>query len=104
MAGELKNTQLAAGVVSADVTGRALLAANVFDEATVDAKFAAGSIDGSDRLKVASVGADRLAGGIVVSTGGTIAENLLAPTVLTDNRFLLSVAMHATAYTLDQTT
>lgn len=40
---------LAAGVISADAAGRALLAAGVFDVATVDSAFATGSI-GEDRL------------------------------------------------------
>ena len=53
--------KLNTGVLSADASGRALVATDFFNEATVDDKFAAGAIDGSDRLKSASVGSDRMA-------------------------------------------
>ena len=61
-AGGVATADLAAGIISADAAGRALFATGVFNEATVDAAFAAGAIDG-DRLKAAGVTADRLANG-----------------------------------------
>lgn len=52
-------------VFPATADGRAKLAASYFNEATVDAKFAAGAIDASDRVKAGSVITDRLAAGVV---------------------------------------
>lgn len=54
LSGTYPNPTIAAGALSSDVTGRAMMAASYFNEATVDDKFAAGSIDG-DRLKTAGV-------------------------------------------------
>ena len=64
-AGSVGTTELADGVFSADAAGRLKMATDLFDEATVDAKFAAGAIDASDRLKLASVITDRLAAAIL---------------------------------------
>jgi hypothetical protein len=59
--------KLAAGALSADAAGRGKMATGLFDEATVDDKFAAGAIDASDRLKAASVTTDRLAANAVTA-------------------------------------
>jgi hypothetical protein len=59
--GNVTTLKLPANVLSADATGRARIETNFFDEATVDDLVAAGAIDGSDRIKAASVITDRLA-------------------------------------------
>lgn len=46
-AGAVKTSNLVAGILAATTAGRALFATNFFDDATVFAKFAAGSIAGS---------------------------------------------------------
>jgi len=56
-------TQMAAGVLEATSTGRALMASGLFDEATVDDKFAASAID-TDRLKE---------GSLFIQSGGGVA-------------------------------
>jgi len=50
MAGMMRAAQLADNAFAADAESRAKIASNFFDEATVNAKFAAGAID-TDRLK-----------------------------------------------------
>lgn len=59
-AGSIDTDELAAGALAATATGRAIIEAGFFNEATVDAKFAAGAID-DDRLK--AIGATRAIGG-----------------------------------------
>jgi len=74
--GSISTAELEDGVLSADAAGRLKTATDYFDETTVDAKFAAGSIDAQDRLKAASVITDRLAGGAV--TGAKMGAGLLS--------------------------
>src|SRR5687767_15061071 len=45
--GTVTTAKLAAGALAADVDGRAVMAANFFNEATADTKFAAGAINAS---------------------------------------------------------
>lgn len=52
--GKIGSAELDAGVLSADATGRALVATDFFNAATVDAKFATGSI-GEDILTAAEL-------------------------------------------------
>jgi len=71
----VSTVELAAGSLSADATGRALIASEFFNEATVDAKFAAGAIDAQDRLKAGSVTTDRINGSAV--TGAKLSSTAL---------------------------
>lgn len=68
--------KMAVGAISADVTGRALFAAGVFDIATIDSAVAAGAI-GEDRLtatelnaRVVAVAADATEGGVTTNQEG----------------------------------
>lgn len=56
-AASIANTKLATGILSADSTGRALMATGFFTETKVDDAFVAGAIDG-DRLKDGALSAD----------------------------------------------
>jgi len=78
--------EIADGALSADVAGRAKIATDFFNEATVDAKFAASAID-TDRLKEGAELFKR--DGSVVATGafdlgGFKISNLAAPTLAGD--------------------
>jgi len=74
------NNFVQAGILSADATGRALMAADFFDtEATVDAKFAAGVIDG-DILKAGALTAD--------ATGRAIMATALFDSATVDDKFV----------------
>lgn len=65
---------ISADALAATVSGRAKMADDFFNEATVDAKFVDGAIDGSDKIKAASIGADRLAPGVAADVdSGTVA-------------------------------
>ena len=55
--GTLTNAALAAGIISADATGRALMAADVFDAATVLAKFGDDSFTNANLLALVQDGA-----------------------------------------------
>jgi hypothetical protein len=76
--------RLAAGILSADSTGRALFASNFFDSSTVSAKFASASI-ADDRLTVSYIKADgtRAFTG-AQSMGGFKITSLGTPTTGTD--------------------
>ena len=59
---------LTANALSADVTGRAVMATGFFDEATATAKFAAGAVVGSTLLKAGSVTQAKLTPSILDAT------------------------------------
>jgi len=81
--GGVGTSELATDALAASVAGRLKIATNYFDaatilkaittgaftEANVDDAFAAGAIDGSDRLKAASIGDDRMASSIIKEPG-----------------------------------
>lgn len=60
--GSVTTAKIAAGALSADATGRAIMASSLFTEATVDDKVVAGAINGT-KLKDATVTAAKLAAG-----------------------------------------
>jgi hypothetical protein len=75
------NAGLTAGILSADATGRALMAAGYFDVATVDLKIATDAI-GEDRLTPAEVGARVVAVTGAAVAGALVAGNLGIPLIL----------------------
>jgi hypothetical protein len=90
-AAEITSRELAVGALSADATGRAIIASGYFNLATVNDKFAAASI-ADDRLAVAYIKQDGTrAFGADQSMGGFKLTNLGAPTAASDAARLADV-------------
>lgn len=80
--------------LSADTDGRAMMETNYFNEATVDSKFAASSID-SDRLKPSTIDGTQVKVGAAANTIGIIDEMFII-TVTDGSTVLTGQTLNAT--------